>query len=215
MNKRILLGIAAVRGVLGLLAIPLAPALYEDHFMLLVLLRPTKEVLLAGGFLWREGDVSLPLLVPAAVPIAVFGVWLFFALGRAYRDELREGNVLPKWGQRVLPPKRVQALCRVLDRRGRGVVVLGRMAAFPSTLLGAAAGASGMTPRQFLPADALGALLSFVEVIAAGYLLGEAYKRAGPWLTGVGVVVLVVVLVVVGRRLRDEESSSSSAGTGT
>lgn len=215
MRKPILLGIAAVRGALGLLAVPLAPALYEDHFMLLVLLRPTKEVLLAGGFLWREGDVSLPLLVLAAVPIAVFGVWLFFALGRAYGDELRKGTVLPKWGQRVLPPERVQALCRVLDRRGRGVVVLGRLTAFPSTLLAAAAGASGMKPRQFLPADSLGALLSFLEVIAAGYLLGEAYKRAGAWLTGVGVVVLVVVVVVVGRRLRDEESSSSSSGTGT
>lgn len=215
MNKHILLGIAAVRGALGLLAIPLAPALYEDHFLLLVLLRPTKEVLLAGGFLWREGDVSLPMLVLAAIPLAVFGVWLFFALGRAYGDELRDGSALPKWGQRVLPPKRVKALCRVLDRRGRVVVVLGRLTAFPSAMLGAAAGASDMKTRDFLPADGLGALLSIGEVVTAGYLLGEAYKRAGPWLTAVGAVMLAVVLVLVGRRLRAEESSSSSSGTGT
>lgn len=214
MNKHILLAAAAVRGALGLLAIPLAPALFEDHFLVLVLLRPTKEVLLAGGFLLRKGDVSLPLLVLAAVPIAVFGVWLFFGLGRAYGDELRDGSALPKWGQRVLPPKRVKALCRVLDRRGRGVVVLGRLAAFPSTMLSAAAGASGMEPREFFAADALGVFLSLVEVIAAGYLLGEAYKRAGPWLTGAGVVVLVVVLVLVGRWLRSEESGSGS-GSGT
>ncbi len=215
MNKHILLAVAAVRGVLGLLAIPLAPALYEDHFVLLVLLRPTKEVLLAAGFLGREGKVSLPLVVLAALPIAVFGVWLFFALGRAYGDELRDGSALPKWGRRVLPPKRVKALCGVLDRRGRLVVVLGRLTAFPSTMLGAAAGASGMKPRQFLPADGMGALLSIGEVIAAGFLLGEAYKRAGPWLTAAGAVVLVGVLVVVGRWLRSEEASSSASGSGT
>lgn len=213
MNKHILLAIAALRGALGLLAIPLAPALFEDHFLLLVLLRPTKEVLLAGGFLLRQGDVSLPMMVLAAIPIAVFGVWLFFALGRAYGDELRDGSALPKWGTRVLPPERVKALCRVLERRGRSVVVLGRLAAFPSTMLSAAAGASDMKPGQFLPADALGALLSMAEVITAGYLLGAAYKQAGPWLTGVGVVVLAVASVLVGRWLKREESSSSGAGT--
>jgi len=37
---------------------------------------------------------------------------------------------------------------------GSAEVELGRLAAFPSVLLAAAAGASGMEPRRFLPADA-------------------------------------------------------------
>ena len=198
---------AAVRGALALIAILLVPVLYERHFVGLVLLRPTKEMLLAGGFLLRRGDVSLVPLLLAVVPLAVVGVWLFFWLGRAWSDELRRDDGLPKWAQRVLPPKRVKALCRVLERRGAVVIVLGRMAAFPSTVLAAAAGASGMSSRRFLVADAIGAALATAEVVIAGYVLGAAYKAAGPWLTGAGVVVLLALLVLFGRWLRREEGT--------
>ncbi|HEX9969304.1 MAG TPA: VTT domain-containing protein, partial [Acidimicrobiales bacterium] len=195
-----------VRTLLGLVAVPLAPALYRGHFVVLVLLRPTKEVLLAGGFLIRQGDVSLWPVLAAAVPLAVLGVWLLYAVGRAYADELQDGEALPRWAQRVLPPDRVQAMCRVLDRRGPLVVVLGRLAAFPSAALAAGAGASGMEPRRFLPADALGAVLSVAEVLLAGFVLGAAYKQAGPWVTVIGLAVLVALLVLLGRRLQQEES---------
>ena len=200
-----LLVAAAVRGILSVAAIPFAPALYRDHFVVLVLLRPTKEVLLAGGFLVREGDVGLGPILAAAVPLALVGVWHFFVLGRAYAEEIQRGDGLPRWAQRVLPTDHIQRLCRVLDRKGGRVIVLGRLAAFPSTLLGAAAGASKMEPRPFLLADLAGCALSLVEVIGAGYVLGAAYKEAGPWITAVGVAALLVVLVLVGRWLRRED----------
>jgi membrane protein DedA with SNARE-associated domain len=207
-GRTALLAAAAARGALGLVAIPLAAALYKRHFVVLVLLRPTKEVLLAGGFFVRRGEVSLLPLLAAAVPLAFFGVWLFFAIGRAYSEELRgKADGLPKWAQRVVPPDRVKAMCRVLDKRGRSVIVLGRLAAFPSTLLATAAGASGMRPAHFLVADAIGATLSIFEVVIAGYVLGAAYKEAGPWLTAVGVAALLALLFVFGRWLRKEESS--------
>lgn len=201
-HRPVLLGLAAARGLLSLVAIPLAPALFRDHFVILVLLRPTKEVLLAGGFLFREGDVRLWAILPATIPIAFLGVWLFFLLGRAYAEEIQSGDGLPTWAAKVLRPERVQSMCRLLDRKGSGLIVAGRLAAFPSTVLAAAAGASGMEPRKFLPADALGGALSVAEVVIAGYALGEAYKRAGPWFTGVGVVVLLGLLVLVGRWLK-------------
>lgn len=200
-----LLVAAAVRGVLGLAVIPFAPALYRDHFVVLVLLRPTKEVLLAGGFLVRTGDVGLVPIVVAAVPLALLGVWHFFVLGRAYTHEIQRGDGLPRWAQRVMPTDHIQRLCRVLARKGGRVIVLGRLAAFPSTLLGAAAGASKMEPRPFLLADFAGCVLSVAEVIGAGFLLGAAYKEAGPWLTAAGVAVLLAVLVLVGRWLRRED----------
>jgi membrane protein DedA with SNARE-associated domain len=80
--------------------------------------------------------------------------------------------------------------------------VLGRLAAFPSALLAAAAGASDLKPRRFLPADLAGAMLSFAEVLAAGFLLGDAYEDAGPWITALGVAVLVVLIVLLGRWIR-------------
>lgn len=199
--RAVLQSLAAVRAVLALAAIPLAPVLYHDHFVVLVLLRPTKEVLLAAGFLIRDGDVGLVPVLVAAVPLAIIGVWLFFALGRAYARELQRGDV-PRIASKVLRPKRVRALSKLLDEKGTRVVLLGRLAAFPSVLLAAAAGASGMRPRDFLPIDALGAALSIVEVLTAGYLLGDAYKDAGAPLTAVGIAVLTVLLVVAGRSLR-------------
>jgi membrane protein DedA with SNARE-associated domain len=201
-RRSVLLGLAAARGVLSLVAIPLAPALFRDHFVVLVLLRPTKEVLLAGGFLFREGEVRLWQILPATIPIAFLGVWLFFLLGRAYAEEIQSDEGLPKWARKVLPPERVKRMCGLLERKGAGLIVGGRLAAFPSTVLAAAAGASGMEPRKFLPADALGGALSVAEVVIAGYALGAAYKRAGPWLTALGVAVLLGLLFVVGRWLK-------------
>jgi membrane protein DedA with SNARE-associated domain len=193
-----LLVLAAVRGALTVLAIPLAPFLFREHFAVLVLLRPTKEVLLAAGFLARRGDVNLLVVIAAAIPLCVLGVWLLFWIGRTFGDELDD---LPRWTRRILPPKRIKQLCKVLEKKGDRVVVLGRLAAFPSSLMGAAAGASKMDIKRFLAADGLGAALSIAEVLAAGYVLGSAYKAAGPWLTVLGLVMLVAVMVYVGRLL--------------
>lgn len=196
-----LLGLAVARAVLALIAIPLAPVLYEDHFVLLVLLRPTKEVLLAGGFLLREGEVHVLALAAATVPLMILGVWQFFALGRGYAAEIRRCDV-PGLGGRVLPGKRIEAMRKLLDKKGTKVVLIGRLAAFPSTLVAAAAGASKMPTREFLVADGLGGLVSIAEVVGAGILLGSAYKEAGPWLTGVGVLALAAMLWLVGRYLK-------------
>ncbi|HVF31510.1 MAG TPA: VTT domain-containing protein [Acidimicrobiales bacterium] len=201
-----LLWLAAVRAVLGIAAIPLAPFLYREHFAVLVLLRPTKEVLLAAGFLIRRGDVNPVVVVLAALPLAIGAVWQFFFLGRAFAEELRSGEGMPRLAQRLLPPKRVKQLCGALDRKGTRLIFLGRLATFPSSLLAAAAGTSGMETRRFLLADLAGALVGIAEVLVAGYLLGEAYEEAGPWITAVGVVALLGMLFVLGRSLtRDEK----------
>lgn len=208
----VLLGLAGVRALLALLAIPLAAVLYERHFTWLVVLRPTKEVLLAGGFLVRSGEVALLALVVAAVPLMIGGVWLFYWLGRAWSEELQSDDGLPGWAGKVLPAERVKAMCAVLQERGRVVVFFGRLAVFPSSVLAAAAGASGMKPREFLVADGLGGLLSIAEVVGAGYLLGRAYHDGSRWITVLGVVVLAGLLVALGRWLR---RSGQSSGSGT
>ena len=203
----VLLWLAVVRSVLGIAAIPLAPFLYREHFAVLVLLRPTKEVLLAAGFLIKRGDVNPVVVVAAALPLAILAVWQFYFLGRGFSEELRSGEGMSRLAQKLLPPKRVKQLCAALDRKGPRMIFLGRLATFPSSLLAAAAGASAMRPRKFLPADLAGALVGITEVLVAGYLLGQAYKAAGPWLTGVGVLALLGMLFVLGRSLTRGEQS--------
>lgn len=196
-----MLWLAAFRIAVGLLAIPLAPLLYREHFLVLVLMRPTKEVLLAGGFLARQGDTSLVTMVIAAVPLAIIGVWHSFALGRGYAPEIRTGK-LPGIGKTILPVGKIRTFQKLLRRKGAKLVVIGRLAVFPSALVGVAAGSSGMKTKEFLPADGVGGLLSIAEAIGAGYLLGAAYKDGKKWITLVGVIALGLMSFIVGRYLQ-------------
>lgn len=201
--RRVLLWIAGVRVVMGIIAIPLAPFLYREHFLALVLLRPTKEVLLFGGFLARQHKIHLAQILIAAVPLAILGVWLSFALGRLFTKEIHDKK-LPGIAGRILPAEKIQRMSKVLRRRGAKIIIVGRLAVFPSSLLAAAAGSSKMKGRTFLPADALGGLLSIVETVGAGYLLGAAYRNGKPWLTAAGLAALIGFGIVVGRAFRKE-----------
>ena len=200
-HRRLLLGLAAFRVVVALVAVPLAPVLYEDHIALLVLLRPTKEVLLLAGFMLHQGNASLLPIVLAALPLLLGGVWVFFALGRAYADCLDDDS---RTGitRRLLPPDKIQTLTEAVCAKGVGLVFLGRLAAFPSTLVGAAAGGAEVPTKRFLLADTAGALLSIAVLVGLGYVLEDAYDTAGPWLTGAGVVVLAAGAVLLGRELK-------------
>jgi membrane protein DedA with SNARE-associated domain len=189
----VLVVLALLRGVLAVVAIPLAAWLYREHLAVLVLLRPTKEVFLFAGYQLREGNASIPAVVAASLPLLLGGVWVFFGLGRAYGDDLPDNRLLPR--------EKIERLQAVLEEKGDKVVFLGRLAAFPSTLMGAAAGSSGLSWRRFLVADTAGALVSEAALLLAGDLLGNAYESAGIWFTVAGVVVLVAVVIVLGRSL--------------
>ena len=208
--KPALLTGAGVRAVLEIAAIPLAPALYRDHVAALVFLRPTKDVFLFAGFSVREGHAWLPVIVLAALPILLLGSWIFYGLGRAYADELADAD-LPGFAGRMLPKKRIDEMRNLLEERGPSVVFLGRLAAFPSVLMSAAAGASEVRWREFALADTAGAFVSMGALLGVGYVLGQAYDDAGPWITAAGVGVLAVLLVVLGRGLL----RSGSGGTAT
>ena len=161
-------------------------------------------MLLAAGFLIRDGRVHLLPVLLAAIPLAILGVWHFYVLGRSWAKEIADNKGLPRIATRVLPTKRIKALTKVLDRKGVTVVILGRLAAFPSTLIAAAAGASRMKPARFLPADGLGGLASVAEVLIVGYLFGAAYKTAGKGITIVGIAVFIGLLIAFGRWLSRE-----------
>jgi len=209
-SRPVLVALAGVRAVLGIVAIPLAPTLYHDHFMWLVLLRPTKDVLLLAGFLLRDGSIGLLPLLAATVPLILGGVWLFYALGRAYADELsgKSSSALPHLVRRILKPDRVRSLGDVLTHNRRIAIIGGRLSLFPSSALAAAAGMSNMPPADFLPLDAVGAALSIVEVLTVGYLLGSAWEQGSRPLTVVGLLTFIVVLAVIGRWIKREANSS-------
>lgn len=204
--RRMAVAVAIARYAIPLVAIPLIPLLIVDHLAVLVLLRPQKELLLLGGGVARvQGEPSLWLLFAAYAPLMILAVWAFFVVGRAYGRRLRDGAG-PPWLQRVVRPTQIEIARRVLSRRGPAIIVLGRVAAFPPTILAAAAGASDLPARSYLVADLAGALLAFAVTVGAGFALGEAYRQGGIWLTAGGVAVfagLILLLTVWVRREAD------------
>lgn len=197
--RALAIGASALRYALPIVALPLAPALVPDRIPLLLLLRPGKEILLLGGGLSATSGVpAVWWMLAAYVPLMVGGVWAFFLLGRCYADDLRRGEG-PRWLARLVPPDRLRRAQRVLNRRGPLIAVLGRVAAFPPTVIAAAAGTSRVDTARFLAADLVGALLSFGIVVAVGMALGDAYERGGPWLAAGGVAAFLLLVALLTR----------------
>lgn len=201
-----LLSLAVLRAALAAAAIPLAPLLYQDHFFWLLVLRPAKEVLAVGGFMARLGMLEVGPLVALGIPLALLGVWHFFLTGRAFSNAIQKEK-LPRLAAKVLPTRRIRTMSRLLDHRGTSMVVLGRLAIFPSSMMGATAGAFGMAPRRFFLVDGLGGTLSTLQAVGIGYLLGRTFEDAGLWVTITGSVVPVLLLGLLGYYLRQERRS--------
>jgi membrane protein DedA with SNARE-associated domain len=191
--RNILLVLAAIRFLVPLAMLPLIPVMLGDRFLLLLALRPGKELMLLGGGRARvAGEPTIVELAVAVFPFLVAAVWVFFALGRLYRHALRSGDG-PAWLHRAVPADKLALADRILAKRGPLIAVLGRIATVPPTVLAAAAGASDVGTRRYLFADFLGAVGAFTTTVGAGYLLGQAYEDGGPWLTGVGLAFVVLL----------------------
>ena len=204
------LAMVVTRLALPLVAVPLIPVLVTDNLGLLVLLRPQKEFLLLAGARSRVlGDPALAMIVAAWVPFMLVAVWAFFVVGRAYRDVLLQED-RPAWLRRAIPARQLTLAQAVLARRGPWIAVLGRLAALPPTVLAAAAGTSEVDGRRYLLADATGAVLALTVTLAAGWALGEAWQRAGGWLTAVGVGVFLGLVVALTRWLRREAALATA-----
>ena len=201
---RLALGLAIVRYVVPLAAVPLIPLLVRDRLPLLLVLRPTKEFMLLGGGLSRiDGVPSIVLLFALYAPLMLLTIWPFFVVGRAYRSTLLAGEG-PGWLHRALPQRQLELARGVLVRRGPSIAILGRVAAIAPTMLAAAAGVSDVGARRYLVADVIGGVVAFVITVGAGFALGHAYEEAGIWLTAAGAVVFAALVVLLARWIRHE-----------
>lgn len=160
----------------------------EVHWLMLI--RPSKDVVLWGGGLWRTTtEVDLLLLFLAYAPLMIVMNWSFFFIGRAYGPALARGEG-PRWLQRSITPKSFALARTLLARRGPTIAVLGRIAALPPTVLAAAAGTSDVNVWRYQTADTIGGVMGFAITIGLGAALGETYEQGGPWLLGIGLAMV-------------------------
>jgi membrane protein DedA with SNARE-associated domain len=188
-----LLGLAAVRTIAALVALPLLPVLYEHDFLVLVALRPSLGVLLLGAILARQGGMSLWAMLLIAIPLQLLIVWLYFLIGRVWESDIHSDDSLPFFTARLLQRNQVRRLREALQAHGSRLVVLARFAIFPTGLLAATAGAAGMKPARYFPADGLAFATAAGLVVGAGYGLGLAQRQSDLWLTIIGTAGLIAI----------------------
>ncbi len=170
----------------------------------LLLIRPSKDIQLWGGGLYRTtGEVNLLLLFLAWAPLMIIMNWAFFFIGRAYGPAIARGEG-PRWIQRSVTPKNFALARTLLARKGPTIAILGRIAALPPTVLAAAAGTSDVNVWRYQLADTFGAVISFAVTVGIGALLGNAYERGGVWLAVAGVVLFFASVTWMTRWLQRE-----------
>ena len=164
---------------------------------------PSEVVLPLGGFLTRQGDLSLPLVLLAATLGSVLGALALYWLGARLGRE-RATAALSRVP--LVDREDVERASAWFDRHGRSAVFFGRLVPGVRSLISLPAGTNRMPVPQFVAYTAGGSLLWNGLLVGAGVLLGERWEQVdayASWLDRALVAALVAVLVwAVWRRLR-------------
>jgi membrane protein DedA with SNARE-associated domain len=184
----------------------------------------------AGGLVFAECTIGLGFIAPgesglliaattattvsrfltlwAVVTVcAALGDSVGYALGRRFGPRLRGTKLIRKYGLDAW-----DKAASVLERRGAWAVFFARFLPVLRTLTPAAAGASGLPFRKFLPATAAGAFCWSLVHISIGAALGEAAKQVeGALSTGFLVVAVVVIGVLLFFLLRFKKRKTLAA----
>lgn len=143
---------------------------------------------------------------------AVLGYSAGFWIGRKFGPKLRNTKIVQKHGADGW-----DKATGFLRRRGTVAVMLAIFLPVMRTLVPAAAGASGLPFRRFLPAAAIAGTSWCALHIAIGAAAGEAAKKIegyvgkGSWIL-LALVLLVGVVVVVRKRRRGGDGERPEGG---
>lgn len=221
--RRFVLGVGVTRLAIPIIAFftvvaPLVASISRgdtDDIHWLLLVRPSKDVLLWGGGLLRttSGEVDLWLLLLAYAPLMIVMNWAFFFIGRAWGPALARGEG-PRWLQRSITPEQFARARTLLAKHGPMIAVVGRIAVLPPTVLSVAAGTSDIGVWRYQLADTLGGIAGFASAVAIGVALGETYEQGGLWLLAGGVALVAVLAWAATRWLQQDADVEHVTGTG-
>ena len=211
--RRFVLGVGVARLVVPIVSFftivaPLVASISSgttSNIYWLLLVRPSKDVLLWGGGLYRTtgGEVDLWLLFLAYAPLMIVMNWAFFFIGRAWGPALARGEG-PTWLQRSITPEQFARARALLAKHGPAIAVIGRVAVLPPTVLSAAAGTSDISTWRYQVADTVGGIAGFVSAVAVGVALGETYEQGGIWLLVAGLALVAGLVWAMTRWLQQD-----------
>lgn len=150
---------------------------------------PGELLLLIFGVLARNGDLDPVLGLLTASAAAMSGDGIGYWLGR-----LSGERILRTYCRLTLGSgKCVRKAVGYYQLHGRATVIFGRFVVGARAFLSPLAGSAGMPFTQFLPFDALGALVWSGLFIALGYGLGWGPERVHEGYRGVSTALLAMV----------------------
>ena len=134
---------------------------------------PGETVVITGGILAAHDDLSIAVVVLAAVLGAMVGDNAGYGVGRAVGGRAAERLIARGSKAR----RRTQWAAKHVRTRGAGIVVVARFIPGGRTATTLAAGALDMAWPRFLRADATAAVLWAAYASSLGYFGGEAFRR--------------------------------------
>ena len=152
---------------------------------------PSEVVLPLAGFLTRQGDLSLPLVLTTATAGSLLGALLLYALGARLGQE-RMAAALARIP--LVDLDDVQRASDRFDRHGRAAVFFGRLIPGVRSLISLPAGTNRMPLLRFVVYTSAGSLLWNGLLIGAGVWVGGRWSQVqqyADWLDRALVVGLV------------------------
>jgi membrane-associated protein len=136
---------------------------------------PSETSVITAGVVASAGDLSLPLVIPAAAGGAFLGDNTAYFIGRRYGTRVNE-----RFFSSEKARKRIAWAQRQVEERGGELIAIGRFIPGGRTAVTLSAGTLKFPWRRFVVFDAAAALGWALYASLLGYFGGHAFERA-PW----------------------------------
>ena len=170
---------------------------------------PGETAVLTAAVIAGDGELSIVLVVAAAIAGAMLGDTTSWLLGRTFGE--RAVGRLAHGGK---ARDRVAWSRRQLRLRGAWLVVVARFIPGGRTATTLAAGTLGMPLRRFVAADAVGAVLWSLYAAGLGWFGGEAFGQSlwKPLAVALGIGAAVGAIGELLRRRLDRRAAGAAGG---
>lgn len=170
---------------------------------------PSEIVLPLAGYTAAQGELSMPMVVLAAVVGSMLGALLFYWCGKKLGRERARRFVERHGAWLTMDTGDLDRAERWFERHGGKAVLLCRFVPGLRSLISVPAGMVGMAMGPFLGLSTLGTLAWCAALAWAGSALGQSYDQVAVFLDPVLYLVLgTVVVVYVVRLVRMRRASA-------
>jgi membrane protein DedA with SNARE-associated domain/membrane-associated phospholipid phosphatase len=170
------------------------------------LVAPGESVVIVGGVIAGQGEISLIVLIGIVWSAAILGDTTSFFIGR----RLGRDFILRHGPKVKIDEARLEQVESYFDRHGGKTILVGRFIGLVRALAPFVAGSSGLAYRRFVPFSIIGCGLWATLFCVLGYIFWESFDKvanvAGKATFGFGLTVAAIVGGVLAyRQLRRPE----------